>query len=74
MHHELARRIELSIGLDAGQARVQSPFASWIRYPLGFSFDFALTHERRHLWQAWRVRQQFTDGVDVAASLNRRML
>jgi DinB family protein len=59
MHRELTRRIGLSVGLDASRARVQSPFVSWIWYPLGFSFDFALTHERRHLWQAWQVLHHF---------------
>jgi hypothetical protein len=59
MHRALTRSIGLSVGVDAGRARVQSPFVSWIWYPLGFSFDLALTHERRHVWQAWQVRQQF---------------
>ena len=59
MHRELVRRIEVSAPANARRARVQSPFVPWIWYPLGFSFDLALTHERRHLWQAWQVRQQF---------------
>ena len=57
MHKELARRIEMSRGIDASRIRIQSPIASWIHYPLGFSFDFVLAHERRHLWQAWQVRR-----------------
>jgi DinB family protein len=61
MHRELARRIERSTDVDAARARVQSPFVAWISYPLGFSFDLALAHERRHLWQAWQVRRQFVD-------------
>ena len=62
MHRELVRRIELSTHVDARRTKVRSPFASWIQYPLGFSFDFALTHERRHLWQARQVRRQFVEG------------
>ena len=58
MHKQLAGRIETSRGIDALGISVQSPIASWIQYPLGFSFDFALAHERRHLWQAWQVRRQ----------------
>jgi len=61
MHRELALRIERSVDVDAARARVQSPFVSWISYPLGFSFDLALAHERRHLSQAWQVRSQFLD-------------
>ena len=59
MHREMASRVSASHGLDALQIKVRSPFVSWIRYPLGLSFDLALAHERRHLWQAWQVRQQF---------------
>jgi len=62
MHRELMRRIERSAEVDAARVRIQSPFASWISYPLGFSFDLALAHERRHLWQAWQVRRQFVSG------------
>jgi hypothetical protein len=58
IHQEFARRVASSPGLDVGRVKIQSPFASSISYPLGFSFDLALAHERRHLWQAWQVRQQ----------------
>ncbi len=37
--------------------KVQSLFASWLRYGLGFSFDVFAAHERRHLWQARRVAE-----------------
>ena len=67
MHHELAARVWASEGLDAGEVRVQSPFIAWIRYPLGLSFDLALAHERRHLWQAWQVRRQLAGGHDCGA-------
>src|SRR4030095_1511503 len=58
MHQDLAHRIERSRGIDAARIRIQSPIASWIHYPLGFSCDFVLAHERRPLWQAWQVRRQ----------------
>jgi hypothetical protein len=61
MHQELARRLAECRGLDVKQTKVQSPFVSWIWYPLGFSFDLALAHERRHLWQAGQVRRYFMD-------------
>ena len=73
MHREVTRRIGLSVGVDAGRVRVQSPFVSWIWYPLGFSFDFALTHERRHLWQAWQVLHHFKDReTRIESSLRRK--
>jgi hypothetical protein len=62
MHRELANRVAVSRGLDVRRTRVQSPFVSWIWYGLGFSFDLALAHERRHLDQAWRVGRQLTRG------------
>lgn len=68
MHRELACRIERSTDVDAGRTRVQSPFISWISYPLGFSFDLALAHERRHLWQAWQVRRQLISGHSDSTS------
>lgn len=57
MHSQIARRVSASRGLDIRRLQVQSPFYSWLRYSLGFSFDLALAHERRHISQAWRVGQ-----------------
>jgi hypothetical protein len=58
MHQELAYRLARCRGLDVSRVRVQSPFVAWMRHALGFSFDLALAHERRHLIQAWYVRRQ----------------
>jgi hypothetical protein len=63
MHHKGIGRVSQSRGLDVMRIKVQSPFTSWIRYALGFSFDLALAHERRHLRQAWQVRRQLLDSV-----------
>jgi hypothetical protein len=60
LHREFIRRAESSRGLDLRRTKIPSPFASWMSYPLGFSFDLALAHERRHLWQAWQIRRQLT--------------
>jgi len=60
MHHDLIGRVIASQCLDVRRTKVQSPFVSWLWYPLGFSFDFALAHERRHLCQAWRVHGRLT--------------
>ena len=61
IHQEFIRTMESSRTVDVKHIKVQSPFASWIWYPLGFSFDLALAHERRHIWQAWQVRRQLVD-------------
>jgi hypothetical protein len=63
MHQELARRLASSRGLDVKGTPVQSPFVTWIHYALGFSFDLALAHERRHLCQAWNIRRQLVNGL-----------
>ncbi len=42
---------EMYIG-DVGGTKISSPFASWMKYPLDFSFDLWLAHEGRHLSQA----------------------
>lgn len=59
MHEEFAQRIERCRQVDVGQIKVQSPFASWMSYPLGFSFDLGAAHERRHLWQARQAARPF---------------
>lgn len=59
MHQEFARRMKSSDSLDVSRTQVRSPFRPWIRYSLCFTFDLALAHERRHLWQAWQIRKQF---------------
>jgi hypothetical protein len=55
-HKEIAARLEASRAVDTRSVKVQSPFVGRVKYSLGFSFDLALAHERRHLWQAWQVR------------------
>ena len=42
---------EMYIG-DIGGFQIASPFATWMKYPLDFSFDLWIAHERRHLAQA----------------------
>jgi hypothetical protein len=66
MHAEVVRRVELSREREAYGINVRVPVASWLRYPLAFSIDLALAHERRHVWQAREVRRQLLppNGID----------
>ena len=57
MRDELAERVRQADGLDLGSNRVVSPVTPLLRMPLGAYFAFVMAHERRHLWQAWRVRE-----------------
>jgi len=62
MHRELVRRLDASRFLDVRHIKVPSPFLSWPRFELGFSFDLCLAHERRHLSQAWAVSREVKSG------------
>ena len=48
-------RLRQANGLDLSRSCVRSPFASWIRIPLGSAFASMAAHERRHLWQARKI-------------------
>jgi len=68
MHKEMAARVARCQGLDAGSIKVKSPFVSWLSYSLGMSFDLALAHERRHLWQAMQIRKSFDEVLTPVAA------
>jgi hypothetical protein len=57
MHCDLTARLEKSRAVDVERTKLQSPFAPWAWFSLGFMFDLVLAHERRHLWQARRILQ-----------------
>jgi hypothetical protein len=42
--------------LDLNHTRFVNPFISLIRFSVGTGFQVIATHERRHLWQAERVK------------------
>jgi hypothetical protein len=45
-------------GLDVTTIRVTSPFNASLRYSAYSALHILAAHERRHLWQAERVRDQ----------------
>jgi hypothetical protein len=55
-HDELRARFAAAEGVDLGRARLASPLASWLKLSVGHAFGIIVAHERRHLWQAARVR------------------
>jgi len=55
-HRWILDRLEALDGIDLGGIKVESPFAKWIRYPLGLAFYILPAHCRRHMWQAGNVR------------------
>ena len=52
---QLIDRVYRANGLDLARARVASPVVRWRRFSLGAAFAVIAAHERRHLWQAFRV-------------------
>jgi hypothetical protein len=42
-------------------------FGNWFRMSLGQEFALTAAHERRHLWQASRVREKIEGGHHVHA-------
>lgn len=57
---QLRERLEAADGLDLGRIRVASPFVPILKFDLGSAFRIVAAHERRHLWQARRVRDEAT--------------
>lgn len=43
--------------LDLARVRFPNPFVRGVRFSLATGLHVIPAHERRHLWQAWRVRQ-----------------
>ncbi len=55
-HQWVLDKLEALDTLDLGRIKVESPFAKWMRYPLGLVFYILPAHCRRHLWQAENVK------------------
>jgi hypothetical protein len=49
--------------LDLTGIRFPNPFVPGVRFSLATGLNVIAAHERRHLWQAWRVRRQL-EGAD----------
>ncbi|MCU1275727.1 MAG: hypothetical protein JWO48_3158, partial [Bryobacterales bacterium] len=57
VQQELRKRLRAANGVHLACAKVTSPFVKSLKMGLGPCFSFLAAHERRHLWQAWQVRQ-----------------
>jgi hypothetical protein len=44
-------------GIDLAGVRFPNPFIPGVRFSLATGLHVIAAHERRHLWQAWRVRR-----------------
>jgi hypothetical protein len=49
--------------VDLRGTRFVNPFVRGVRFSLATGLHVILAHERRHLWQAWRVRREAEKAV-----------
>ena len=61
LQDQLLTTIEDSSGLDLNAIKITSPVSNRIRYNLFSCFEIIAAHQRRHLWQAERVREQLLE-------------
>jgi hypothetical protein len=59
----IQQQIRAMDGLDISRIRVTSPFNASLRYSAYSALHILVAHERRHLWQAERVRDRLREGV-----------
>ena len=59
LQRELIERIRAADGVDLGAITMSSPISRRFKMTIGQWFRFLAAHERRHLWQANRVRERF---------------
>jgi len=57
IHDHLLELIRDANGLDLARVKVPAPFSNSVKFSLGQRFAQLAAHDRRHLWQAWRVRK-----------------
>ena len=57
LQDQLVERLRAARGVDLGRVKVTSPVSRLVKISLGQVFPFIAAHERRHLWQARRVRE-----------------
>jgi hypothetical protein len=56
-HAEVRAFVRRYADIDLAGPRFPNPFVRGIRFSLATGLHVIAAHERRHLWQAWRVRQ-----------------
>jgi hypothetical protein len=55
-HDELRAFLRRYAGIDLAGVHFPNPFIRGVRFSLATGLHILAAHERRHLWQAWRVR------------------
>ena len=58
LQEEFLACIEEANGVDLSKTKVSNAVSRWFRLSLGQELAFNAAHERRHLWQAGRVKEE----------------
>jgi hypothetical protein len=56
-HDEVGRFLQRYADIDLSGVRFPNPFIRGVRFSLATGLHVIAAHERRHIWQAWRVRR-----------------
>jgi DinB superfamily len=56
-HDEVRRFLQRYADIDLPGVRFPNPFIRGVRFSLATGLHVIAAHERRHIWQAWRVRR-----------------
>ena len=57
LQDRLIERVKSADGLDLSKMLIRSPAVSWLRFNTAVWFAATAAHERRHLWQARRIKE-----------------
>jgi hypothetical protein len=57
LQDRLIERVRFADGLDLSKMPIRSPVVTWLRFNIAVWIAATAAHERRHLWQARRIRE-----------------
>ena len=68
-HHELRAWLQRYEGIDLAGVTFPNPLIRGVRFSLATGLHILAAHERRHLWQAWRVRRAADQHVEALTAV-----
>lgn len=63
-HHAVVTFLRRYAAIDLAGVTFPNPFITGVRFSLATGLHVLAAHERRHLWQAWRVRRAAEQSSD----------
>jgi hypothetical protein len=71
-HAEVVQFLRTYSGIDLSHIVFPNPFITGVRFSLATGLHVLAAHERRHLWQAWRVRRAAEQAISALPRAGRR--